>query len=59
MVSFRGQKKLGPRSDRSQGFNSKFSTRIPSPFICRLPPGGNYPIYNRTLVRWVNLMEMS
>ena len=39
MVSFRGQKKLGPRPDRSpQGFNSKFPTSIPTPFICGVPP---------------------
>ena len=30
MVSYRGQKKLGPRPDRSPlGFNSKFPTSIP------------------------------
>ena len=40
MVSFRGQKKLWPRPDRSPlGFNSKFPTSIPTPFICRVPPG--------------------
>ena len=39
MVSFRGQKKLGPRPDRSPGFNSKFPTGIPTPFICGVPPG--------------------
>ena len=41
MVSFRGQKKLGPRTDRSPlGFNSKFPTSIPTPFICGVPPPG-------------------
>ena len=41
MVSFRGQKKLEPRPDRSPlGFNSKFPTSIPTPFICRVPPTG-------------------
>ena len=35
MVSFRGQKKLGPRPDRSPlGFKSTFPTSIP-------PPGEN------------------
>ena len=38
-VSFRGQKKLGPRPDRSPlGVNSKFPTNIPIPFICGVPP---------------------
>ena len=42
MVSFRGQKKFGPRPDRSPlGFNSKFPTSIPTPFISGVPhPGG-------------------
>ena len=40
MVSFRGQKKLGPRPDRSPlGVNSKFPTSIPTPLICGFPPG--------------------
>ena len=39
MVSYRGQKKLGPSTDRSPlGFNSKFPTSIPTPFICGVPP---------------------
>ena len=39
MVSFSDQKKLGPRPDRSpDGFNSKFPTSIPTPFICGFPP---------------------
>ena len=34
MVSLGGQEKLGPRPDRSpQGFNSKFSSSIPTPFL--------------------------
>ena len=42
MVSFRGQKKLGPRPDRSPlGFYSKFPTGIPAPFICESPPGAS------------------
>ena len=36
---FRGQKELGPRPYRSPWFNSKFPTKIPTPFICRSPPG--------------------
>ena len=41
MVSFRGQKKLGPRPDRSPlGFKSTFPTSIPTPFICGVPPPG-------------------
>ena len=45
MVSFRGQKKLGSRPDRIlQGFNSKFPTSIPTPFICGVPPGGSCSI---------------
>ena len=44
MVSFRGQKKLGPRPDWSPlGFNSKFPTSIPTPFICEVPPGFQTP----------------
>ena len=42
MVSVRGQKKLGPRPDRSpliKGFNSKFLTSIPTAFICGVPRG--------------------
>ena len=39
LVSFRGQKKLGPRPDRSPLVNSKFPTSIPTPFICGVPPG--------------------
>ena len=39
MVSFRGQKKLGPLPDRSPlGFNSKFPTSIPTPFTCGVSP---------------------
>ena len=39
MVSFRGQKKLGPRPDGSPlGVNSKFPTSIPTPFISGVPP---------------------
>ena len=38
MVSFWGQKNLGPRPDRSSlGVNSKFPTSIPTPFICGVP----------------------
>ena len=42
MVSFRGQKKLRPRLDRSPlgVLNSKFPTSIPTPFICGVPPRG-------------------
>ena len=36
---FRGQKELGPRPYRSPWFNSKFPTKIPTPFICGSPPG--------------------
>ena len=40
MVSFRGQKKLGPRPDQSPlgPFNIIFPTSIPTPFICGVPP---------------------
>ena len=39
MVSFRGQKKLGLRPDRSLlGFNSKFPASIRTPFISGVPP---------------------
>ena len=39
MVSFRGQKKLGPRTDRSPlGFNSKFPTSIPTLSYAESPP---------------------
>ena len=34
---FRGQKELGPRPYRSPWFNSKFPTKIPTPFICGVP----------------------
>ena len=45
MVSFRGQKKLGPRTDRSPlGFNSNFPTSIPTPFICEVPHPGTLSI---------------
>ena len=41
MVSFRGQKKLGPRPiGLLWGFNSKFPTSIPTPFICEVPSPG-------------------
>ena len=40
MVSFRGQKSLGhAQIGLLQGFNSKFPTSIPTPFICGVPPG--------------------
>ena len=40
-VSFRGQKKLGhAQIGLLEGFNSKFPTSIPTPFICRVPPPG-------------------
>ena len=39
MVSFRGQKSLGhDQIGLLYGFNSKFSTSIPTPFICGIPP---------------------
>ena len=44
MVSFKGQKKLGPRPSvsfrglTSSWFNSKFPTSTPTPFICGVPP---------------------
>ena len=44
MVSFRVQKKLGPRPSVSfrglisSWFNSKFRTSTPTPFICGVPP---------------------
>ena len=38
MISFRGQKSLGhTQIGLLQGFNSKFSTSIPTPFICGVP----------------------
>ena len=38
MVSFRGQKSLDyARISLFQGFNSKFPTSIPTPFICGVP----------------------
>ena len=41
MVSFRGQKKLGPRTDRSPlGFNSKFPTSIPTLSYAESPTPG-------------------
>ena len=41
MVSFRVQKSLGPAQiDLLQGFNSKFPTSIPIPFICGVPARG-------------------
>ena len=41
MVSFRGQKKLGPRPNRSPlGVYLKILTSIPTPFICGVPPPG-------------------
>ena len=51
MVSFRGQKKLGPLPDRSPlGFNSKFPTSIPTPFTCGVsppPPGHGFGAQTR------------
>ena len=39
MVSFRGQKKLGPRPDRSPlGVEIKISDEHPHPFHMRSPP---------------------
>ena len=39
MISFRGQKSLGhTQIGLLQGFNSKFPTSIPTPFICGIPP---------------------
>ena len=58
MVSFRGQKKLGPRPDRSPlGFNSKFPTSIPTPFICGAlpPPGGNRWLHHEMLAAFSGL----
>ena len=41
MVSFWGQKKVGPRPDWSPlGVNLKFPTSIPAPFYMGVPPGG-------------------
>ena len=42
MVSYKGQKKLGPRprSVSFRGFNSNFPTTIPNPFICGVPHPG-------------------
>ena len=44
VVPFRGQKTLGPRPGRSRGFNSKFPTSIPTPFICGVPPRDEYAV---------------
>ena len=39
MVSFRGQKRLGhAQIGLLYGFNSKFPTSLPTPFICGVPP---------------------
>ena len=44
MVSFSGQKKLGPRPDLSPlGVYFKFPTSTPFPFICGVPPPGYKP----------------
>ena len=48
MIAFRGEKKFGPRSDWSPlGFNSKFPTSIPAPFIWEPPPGFNRRVSNK------------
>ena len=45
-VSFRGQKKLGhAQIGLLEGFNSKFPTSIPTPFICRVPPPGIFTYF--------------
>ena len=42
MIAFRGQKKVGPRPDWSPlGYNSKFLTSIPAPFIWESLPGAD------------------
>ena len=43
MVSFRGKKRTwaAPTSVSFSGFNSKFPTRIPTPFICGVSPPGH------------------
>ena len=40
MVSFRGKKRTWatPKSVSFSGFNSKFPTSIPTPFICGVSP---------------------
>ena len=49
MVSFRGQKRLGhAQIGLLYGFNSKFPTSIPTPFICEVPPRGT-EARNRTV----------
>ena len=47
MVSFWGQKKVGPRQDWSPlGVNLKFPTSIPAPFIWESPLGAHlYPYF--------------
>ena len=46
MVSFRGQKKPGPSTDRCPlGFNSKFPTSIPTPFICGVLHPGTLSVF--------------
>ena len=42
MVSFRGKKRTwaAPTSVSFSGFNSKFPTSIPTPFICGVSPPG-------------------
>ena len=43
MVPFRGQKSLAhAQIGLLQGFNSKFPTSIPTPFICEVPPGHSW-----------------
>ena len=53
MVSFRGKKRTwaAPTSVSFSGFNSKFPTSIPTPFICGVspPPGMLHAIRFLTL----------
>ena len=43
MVSFRGQKSLGhAQISLLWGFNTKFPTIIPTPFVCSVPLLGMY-----------------
>ena len=61
MVSFRGQKNLGwlgyTQIGLLKGFNSKFPTSIPTPFICGVPPGFKPCLRQKSLISLLCLRQ--
>ena len=61
MVPFRGQKSLGwlghTQIGLLNGFNSKFPTSIPTPFICGVPPGFKPCLRQKSLISLLCLRQ--